>query len=120
MLAVVKTPRIRIRIEGAIPKRILGVLRNEYGGKLQVDDDRDYTNVFETSAYKKAKKEMRPGTYIKIYRENLDLTQERLGKKLGVSKSYICDLEKGRRGTSKQMAKKLSDILGISMIRFLE
>jgi len=39
MQAVVKTPRIKINIRGDIPKKILSVLREEYGEKIKLSED---------------------------------------------------------------------------------
>jgi len=112
MLAVVKTPRTSLKIEGEIPRPVLTVLKKQYGKKLILDeskDDEEYENVFETDWYKKVKKKMNPGTYLKIYRENKQWTQEQIGEKLGgLSRHYISDLENGHREISKEMAKKLS------------
>ena len=63
---------------------------------------------------------MTQGDYIKIYRENLDLTQAELGKKIGgLTRQYVSDLEKGRRGVSKEMAKKLSTFFNVPIKRFI-
>lgn len=121
MLAVVKTPRIDVRIEGDVPPRLLRLLKTEYGPELKLADDGENETVdfFKTDFYRKTKKQMTPGTYVKIYRENHGMTQERLGEKLGVSKSFICDVEHDRRSISKEMAKKLSSIFRISADRFI-
>jgi hypothetical protein len=49
MLAVVKTPRTNLRINGFIPMPVLRVLRNEFGEKLSVTSDKtdkDLKNAF--------------------------------------------------------------------------
>jgi hypothetical protein len=56
-------------------------------------------DLFETDFYKTAKKYMTPGTYLRIYRENHQMTQE----KLGASKAFVCDMEHDRRDISKDM-----------------
>ncbi len=57
MLAVVKTPHIRIRIEGKIPSRLMTVLKKEYGkGVKLVDDaetDDELVDVFQTDWYRR-------------------------------------------------------------------
>jgi len=120
MLAVVKTPHINVRIQGRLPARLLHVLRTEYGTKLRIEDDNDaHVDFFETDFYKDEKKEMTPGTYLRIYRENHNMTQEELGDKIGASKSFVCDMEHGRRAISKEMAKKVAAIFNISVARFI-
>ena len=48
------------------------------------------------------------GNFLRAVRTSLDLTQEKMGKKLGVSKSVICDIEKGRQLVSPQLAIKIA------------
>jgi DNA-binding XRE family transcriptional regulator len=122
MLAVVKTPRIDVRIKGDVPSRLLQILKREYGSDLKLVDDDDIETVdfFQTDFYRETKMLMTPGTYIKIYRENQGWTQEQLGEKLGVSKTFICDIEHGRRAVSKEAAKKLSRIFKIPLEYFIQ
>lgn len=117
MLAVVKTPRTNLRIQGFIPRPVLKVLRSEYGKALEVKQDKDdeeMVDFFETDIYKDFKKRAKPGDYVRTYRENLGLTQAALGEKVGVNRAYICDVERGRRAVSKDMAKKFSQMFRIS------
>src|SRR5688572_14224623 len=103
MLAVVKTPHTRLRIEGDIPGPILTALKAHYGKKLilKATVDHQLVDVFETDWYKTRKQSMTPGKYLRIYRENLGLTQEELGKRLGgLSRRYVSDLENGYRAVS--------------------
>lgn len=122
MLAVVKTPRTSVRIEGDIPDPILSVLRAEFGKKLVVKPSPDgaLVDAFETDWYKSRKKGMTPGRYMRIYRDNAGLTQEELGHKLGgLSRHYVSDLESGARTISKSVAKVLSGIFKQPVSRFL-
>lgn len=122
MLAVVKTPRTSVRIEGEIPEPILSLLRAEYGNKLVVklSPDDALMNVFETDWYKTRKKSMTPGKYMRIYRDNAGLTQEELGHKLGgLSRHYVSDLEAGTRTISKAVAKTLAELFKQPVSRFL-
>lgn len=121
MLAVVKTPRIDVRIEGDVPPRLLRLLKTEYGPKLKLtdDDDNETVDFFTTDFYRKMKKQMTPETYVKIYRENHGMTQEQLGTKVGASKSFIYDVEHNRRAISKETAKKFSALFNIPVDRFI-
>ena len=117
MLAVVKTPHTDLRIKGFIPRPILKALRTEFGKTLKVksnDDDEDLVDFFETDLYRDFKKRMQPGDYVKMYRENMELTQAAFGEKIGMSRAYICDVEHGRRAISKDIAKKFSKLFKIS------
>ena len=122
MLAVVRTPRTDLKIRGDIPTTVLKVLRHEFGDKLKIKpdpDDEKLINVFDTPEYKEFKKRIKPGDYIRTYRENYALTQADLGEKVGVSRAYICDIEHSRRTISKNMAKKFSKLFKISTDHFL-
>jgi ribosome-binding protein aMBF1 (putative translation factor) len=120
MLAVVKTPRTNIRMRGFIPPPVLRVLRHEFGKNLTVkEDEEEKLNVFDTAEYKKFKNRVTPADYVRIYRENAQLSQSALAEKLEVSRAYICDVEHGRRLISKQFAKTLADFFKISVSRFV-
>jgi DNA-binding XRE family transcriptional regulator len=121
MLAVVKTPHINVRIQGRLPSRLLRCLRTEFGKKLRIEEEKGdaLVDFFETDFYKKTKKEMTPGTYLRIYRENHTMTQEELGDKIGASKSFVCDIEHDRRDISKEIAKKFASIFNVSVARFI-
>lgn len=127
MLAVVKMPRTRrpaLQIRGRIPSWMLSRLKKEYGKNLIVSDElkdsEEFIDPFETSWFKNLDADMHPGDSVKIYRENAGLTQDELGEKLGnVPRQNISAIEKGRRGISKVMAKKLSRILHAPVERFL-
>lgn len=57
---------------------------------------------------------------IKSVRKELGLTQSEFAKKLGISRSYLGDLETGRlKGSNIQITSKLSDISGKPMEHFL-
>lgn len=120
MLAVVKTPHINVRIEGKISPFMVEVLKKEYGRKLHLEAEQEESvEYFETALAKTLDKRATPGGCIRIYRENLQWTQEELGKKVGVSKQYVSDWENDRRKVSKEKAKKLSQLFHISVGHFL-
>jgi len=50
---------------------------------------------------------------IKKYRKKAGLTQEELAKKMGVSKSFVCLKENGKRGISIEDAKLFSKALKV-------
>ncbi len=123
MLAVVKTPHTDLRIKGFIPRPVLQVLRAEYGKSLEVKTDKDddeLVDFFETDFYKDFKKRMTPGDYVRMYRDNMNLTQAAFGEKVGMSRAYICDVEHGRRAISKEVAIKLSRICKLSLEHFIQ
>jgi DNA-binding XRE family transcriptional regulator len=128
MLVVVKKPPIKfdISIDGNVPVKFLDKITNlvkkEYGDNVSVnyEEDNKFINAFNSDWYKKTKKNMKPEDYVRIYRENHNWTQAELGDKLGkLSRQYISDLENGRRGISKDIAKKLSVIFDVPVKRFI-
>ena len=123
MLAVVKTPHIRIRIEGKIPSRLITALKKEYGkGVRLVDDtetDDELVDVFQTDWYKRTKARLTPGKNLRIYRQNSKMTQAQLGKLIGLPKQYVSNMENDIRSISKNMAIKLAAIFRTSVARFI-
>ena len=57
---------------------------------------------------------------IKVQRAILDLTQDDLAKKIGVSRQTINSIEKNRYIPSTVLALKLSNIFGISVNEFFK
>ena len=122
MLAVVKTPRTRIEIRGKISKRLLDVLKEEYGSEVQIipDDEDEKIDIFETDWYKNAKEKLTPGKNMRIYRQNLGITQKELGELLGgVPRQHISNMERGIRAISKKVALNLSKIFNASVDKFI-
>ncbi len=115
----VKTPRTRINIDGNISKKLLKVLKEDYGDSLIIEDD-EWIDITETRWYKKAKDGMKPNDYMRSYRESRGMTQDQLGKKLGgISRQNISGMENGRRSIGKEVAKKLADIFNTSVEKFI-
>ena len=54
------------------------------------------------------------GMFLNAARTNLDLTQIEMGRKLGISKSSVCDIEKGRHLVSPKLALKIAKKVGFS------
>ena len=122
MLAVVKTLRTSVRIKGQISKKLIEVLIAEYGKDIQFtrDPEDELVDVFQTDWYKKTKKTMTPGIYMKIFRENRNMTQAQLGKKLGgLPRQHVSNMENGLRPISKKIALKLSEVFDVSVEKFI-
>jgi DNA-binding XRE family transcriptional regulator len=122
MLAVVRTPHIRIEIKGRIPKRLLQVLKEEYGPEIQLvpDEEEEKLDVFGTDWYREIKGKLTPGANMRIYRQNRGMTQEELGDLLGgIPRQHISNMERGLRSISKKVALQLSRIFKTSVERFI-
>ena len=124
MLAVVKKHRTKktlFEIKGEIPSDIIGYLQKQYGHDIEViEDNEEFINIFDTSWYKEITTSTIPGEVVKIYRENLGLSQTDLGKMLGkFTRQKISDIENGKRNISKELAKKLSQLFKVPIERFI-
>ncbi len=124
MLAVVKKPHTKttlFEIKGNIPAGIMEYLHREFGQNVEiVDENEELVNIFDTHWYKAIKKTINPGDTLRIYRQNLGLTQTELGQQLGkFTRQKISDMENNKRSISKAVAKKLSKIFDVQIDRFL-
>ncbi len=118
MLAVVKTHHIDFTIQGNIPEKLLQYLQRTYGPALRVDNECP-VRITKTDWFRRMSRQVQPGDAIRVYRENRKWTQEELGKKIGVSKYRVSDLENHRRAVSKEIAKKLSRLFQVPLDRFI-
>jgi len=100
---------------------MLSRLKKEYGRNLEIkSDDEDFLDVFETTWFRRIDSKSTPGGNMRLYRENMGLTQVELGEKLGnIPRQNISAMEKNRRGISKEIAKKLAQVLKAPVERFL-
>ena len=122
MLVVVKKPRTkkpRLRIEGEIPAWIITGLKRDYGKAVDVQEDEEYVNVRETDWWKDIEKSHTPGKSLHTYRMRDRLTMKQLGEKVGCLPQHIYEMEKGKRGISKEIAKKLAAVFKTSPARFI-
>ena len=60
------------------------------------------------------------GIALRTYRLEKALSQEQLGEKLGMVRSYICSLESGKRQPSLTMVFRLAAALGIKPGEFVD
>ena len=67
-----------------------------------------------TDLFKKEFDVLSFGNCLRAARTSLGVTQEDMASKLGVSKSMICDIEKGRQLVSPKMALKIAKISKLS------
>ncbi len=122
MLAVVKTPHTEIRIKGRIPKRLMAVLRHEYGSKVRLvsEAEEEKVDIFQTDWYRSIKAKMTPGKNLRVYRQIRGMTQSELGTLLGdVPRQHVSNMESGSRPISKKMALRLAAIFDTSVEKFI-
>lgn len=130
MLAVVKklrTSKPIFTVRGTIPNWMISRLKKEYKTGLIIKED-DTKNVetntrvdiFETAWFSDIDSKTTPGENMKMYRENSGLTQAALGDKLGsIPRQNVSMMESGKRGISKETAKKLSQLFNVPVSRFI-
>ena len=122
MLAVVKTPHIKIHIEGRNPPCLITLLK-KYGKAVRLVDDTEtddeLVDVFQTDWYRRTKARLTPGKNLSIYRQNTKMTQAQLGKLIALPKQYVSNMENDIRPISKNMAIKLAGIFKTSVSRFI-
>ncbi|MCG6154016.1 MULTISPECIES: helix-turn-helix domain-containing protein [Leptospira] len=101
----------------------MNFLKKEFGKSLKVSkdnlDEEDTLEVKKTKWYKEIKNQITPGDNLKIYRLNKGFSQGKLAKLLGILPSNISEMERGKRGISKDIAKKLSVILETRVEKFI-
>jgi DNA-binding XRE family transcriptional regulator len=98
------------------------VLVKEYGTAVRItpDSDDEKVDVFQTEWYKAIKRNLTPGKYLRVFRENTGITQAQLGKLLGgVPAQHISNMERGSRSISKKVAMQLSKIFDVSVEKFI-
>ena len=112
---------IYIDINGVIPGELLQLLRDYYGRRLLL---RDYCepmrDVLNAPLYERVSLQMKPGDYLRFFRQDNNLSQSELGKKLGrLSRWDLSKLENGRRSISRRMALRLARFFDVSVDKFI-
>ena len=111
-----------IEIKGTISKKLLDVLREEYGSAVQLipDEEEEKMDVFGTEWYKGMQEKLTPGKNLRIYRQTRSITQKELGDLLGgIPRQHISNMERGIRAISKKVALKLSEVFDTSVEKFI-
>ncbi len=116
MLAHVKMPHIdaQVEITGKGAEEIMSALKKMFHVETE-----EYISATSTDWYKKSKAEWTPGTEVRVQRQKHGWTQEELGKKLGVTKQVISDMENNRRSITIQKAKTFGEVFERDYKKFL-
>lgn len=56
------------------------------------------------------------GMFLRVARQNLELSQSEMAKRLKVSRGTLCDIEKGRQIVSPALASKIAKAAGLSEV----
>jgi len=121
MQALVKTPHIKIKIQGDIPKNLLTVLKKDFGNELKISNEltKKVYDVFKTDWYQESSKNDTPGKALWVYRDNAQLTQKQLSEKTGIAIPHLSEMENNKRSIGKKTAKKLAHVLKCDYRYFL-
>ncbi len=119
-----KTPPINLRVQVRGKKKaekLIALLRDEYRAHVEVveDNDDELVSAFETEWYRQVSAEMTTGDMLRIRRENVGLSQAKLGDIIGSNRQNISNMENGKRSIGKETAKKLAAALGTDYRAFL-
>ena len=60
------------------------------------------------------------GGFLEAVRQGEGMTQPEFAKKLGISKSHLNDIEKGRKAVSPERAARFARLLGYSQARMVK
>jgi transcriptional regulator with XRE-family HTH domain len=60
------------------------------------------------------------GSAVEAIRQGEGLTQTQLAARLGVTKSHLCDIERGRKLVSPERAARFAKVLGYSPEQFVQ
>jgi len=114
-----KRPLFEIRGR-TIPAWILDGVKKNYGSNADIEEDEnELIRVQDSEWYKEMKRKMTPGNSLRIYRTRDRLTQNALATKIGVTQQRVNEMEKGKRGISKDIAKKIAELFGTSPAQFI-
>ncbi len=126
MLAVVNQPRTRnteevsFKVEGKVPKFVMMFLESAFQKFLSVKEDDEPVKWDDTDLAKEIRQQMTPGESVYLNRDMRGMTQAELAEKLGVAKTVVSDIEKGRRSISRKMAVKLGQVFGSDPSAFFD
>jgi transcriptional regulator with XRE-family HTH domain len=60
------------------------------------------------------------GKRIKELRNGIEISQESLGLKAGVDRTYVTDVENGRRNVSVEILERVIKALGVTIAEFFD
>ena len=118
MLAVAKTPRIRVQIKGIGSRIVAAALKKAIPG-IAISDDDEIQPLRGSEWFEKMEAEATPGRMLKVYRHNAGLTLAALCKETGIPVPHLSGMEHGRRPIGKLSARRLAAVLDCDYRRLL-
>ncbi len=116
MLAVVKTPRTEISLNGEGASRIISWLSRKFKVEV-ISEEKDSVEITETDFWKEMESN-RVGHLLAGARHKAGKSQKQLADLIGIKQTMISDYETGRRRLTKNMAYRLAEILNVKPSRF--
>jgi len=119
MLAVVKTPHTEIRVDGLIHPRVLSVLEEVYGNRLDLreDDDDLAVPIRETEFWRTTPPST--GGIIDSLRWQKRISQAELARRAGTTRQTISAIERGRRKMGPGMLARIAAALDVPVARLV-
>jgi ribosome-binding protein aMBF1 (putative translation factor) len=111
MLALVKKPRIELSLHGENVDELIAWLRKKYDVTILSGEAEEQLVSIESTEYWKEMEKNRVGNLLAGARLKAGLTQAQLAEKLDIRQNMVSDYERGRRGYSAAMARRLSKVL---------
>ena len=116
MLALVKTPRIEISLQGEKVDELIEWISKKFEVSILTSDDSESIAIEETDFWKEMQSN-RVGNLLSAARLKANMSQSQLAEKLDIRQNMISDYERGKRRLSPAMAKRIAKILQIKVDR---
>jgi ribosome-binding protein aMBF1 (putative translation factor) len=113
MSEAVKTRPINIRFKARTPVRVIHSIRKQFSNYI-LEDEEEYLDWFKTDLHKEIASGMKPGDYLRNFREAQGMTQKELAEKIAVRVNYLSDMETGQRAISRMTAKRFAMIFKVN------
>jgi hypothetical protein len=118
MLAVAKTPRIRVKITGVGARAVASALKKGIPG-ITITNDSSSEPLRGSPWFEKMESELTPGRALRVYRGNARLTLAALSDKTGIPVPHLSGMEHDKRPIGKLNARRLAGALSCDYRRFL-
>ena len=107
-------------LSGITVVEALDVLRSAFPDRVVDTGADELVDIRQTAFYQQMTKHMTPGKYLRVYREREGWSQSDLGRRLGIhQRQHVSRLERGERGISKDLAKRLAKLFDVPVERFI-
>ena len=118
MSVAVRMRPINIKFRPRTPARVIHSIKMQFSDYI-IDASDENEDWFESDLHKEIASGMKPGDYLRNFREAHGFTQHDLAEKIGVRVNYLSDMETGQRSISKMNAKKLGEMFKVSPAIFI-